>query len=219
MANKRDYPSAEPFLPDELDRGALASAAADCEGCPLYKDADHVVFGEGPTDTRLVLVGESPGRSEDEQGRPFVGRAGAMLDEVLEEVGLGRDEVYITNAVKHIRWRSANGGKKPKAPNVAHIKACRPWLDAEIRMITPHRIVALGTRAARSVLGEEVTISASRGRFHKSLWGVETVVTYHPSAALRAPGDKERDRIYECLVDDLRTAQKPPEEPRPEARR
>ncbi len=216
--NSKNYPSAKPFLPDNLDYDALADAAAGCQGCPLYEDADHVVFGEGATEARLMLVGESPGRSEDEQGRPFVGSAGGLLDRALEDAGLAREDVYITNAVKHIRWGSTDGARSPKAPGVAHIEACRPWLDAEMQMVTPQRIVALGTRAARSVLGEEVTISKSRGEFHKSLWGVEVVVTYHPAAALRSPSSGQRDRIYDNLVEDLRLAQRPPEGPRPEMR-
>lgn len=208
----REYPGAENFVPDQLDYEALADAAAGCRGCPLYEEADQVVFGEGPLDARLVLVGESPGRGEDREGRPFVGKAGGLLDQALEEAGLSREEVYITNAVKHIRWSPKNGTRVPKTPMVAQIKACRPWLDAEIELIEPQTIVALGTRAARSVLGEEIAISRSRGQLHQSVWGVAAVVTYHPSAALRHPIAAERDQIYDWLLEDLRFAQRPPGE-------
>jgi DNA polymerase len=211
-----EYPGAEQFVPEQRNRDDLAMAAADCRGCPLYKNADQVVFGEGPTDARLMLVGESPGRNEDKQGRPFIGDAGKLLERVLEEAGLSRDEVYITNAVKHIRWSGEDGSGNPKAPGAKHIQACRPWLDAEMQMVTPQRIVALGTRAARGVLGQEVTISKSRDQFHNSLWGVEAVVTYHPAAALRHPVSEERDRIFERMVEDLRRAQRPLEGPSPE---
>lgn len=213
MASKK-YPSAEPYVPDELDHDTLADAAADCQGCPLYKNADEVVFGEGPTDARLMLVGESPGRNEDREGRPFVGRAGGLLDKALEEAGLSRDQVYITNGVKHIRKTKPDGKEEIKTPTVAQIKACRPWLDAEIKLVQPEYIVTLGTRAARSVLGEEVTISNSRGQMHTSLWGISTVVTYHPSAALRHPITARRDQMYDWLVDDFRFAQSPPSERR-----
>lgn len=208
-----EYPGAEKFVPRQRNREDLEMAAADCRGCPLYQNASQVVFGEGPSNARLVLVGESPGRTEDTRGRPFVGDAGQLLERVLADAGLSREEVYITNAVKHIRWSGADGSGTPKAPGVAHIQACRPWLDAEMQMITPQRIVAMGTRAARSVLGEEITISKRRDGFHTSLWGVETVVTYHPAAVLRHPVSEERDRIYERMVEDLRRAQQPLEGP------
>lgn len=211
-----DFPGALDFVPDQRNHQDLEMAAADCRGCPLYKDANQVVFGEGPTDARLMLVGESPGRTEDAQGRPFVGDAGRLLEHVLVDAGLSREDVYITNAVKHIRWSGGDGSGTPKAPGVAHIQACRPWLDAEMQMVTPQRIVTLGTRAARSVLGEEVTISKSRDQFHTSLWGIEAVVTYHPAAVLRHPVSEERDRIYDRMVEDLRRAQQPSEGPSPE---
>ncbi len=214
MTNEHD-PSAEPYVPDELDYDVLFDAAVGCKGCPLYKDASHVVFGEGPLDARLMLVGESPGSNEDKEGRPFVGSAGDLLDQALAEVGLSRHEIYITNAVKHIRWSPQNGTRTPKTPTVTHIKACRPWLDAEVELVQPMRIVALGTRAARSVLGEEVSISEAREILHQSVWGIDTVVTYHPSAALRHPVPEERERIFRALVEDLFFAQRPPHRPKP----
>jgi uracil-DNA glycosylase len=203
------YPGAEDFIPDSRDRDDLARAAADCRGCPLYQDAEHVVFGQGPTDARLILVGESPGQSEDAEGRPFVGRAGALLDEAIEAAGLSRAEVYITNAVKHIRWSSTNGRRTPKTPGVAHIQACRPWLEAEIEMVEPEYIVALGGRAARSVLGREVTISDSRAQMHDSLWKIPAIVAYHPAAALRHPVREQREQIFQWIVQDLRFAGRP----------
>lgn len=215
---KKDFSTAEPFVPEQLEQDSLAEAAKDCQGCELYQQADHVVFGEGPTDASLMLVGESPGRTENERGRPFVGDAGSLLERALEEAGLSRDQVYITNAVKHIRWGSSDGKRTPKAPKVSQIQACRPWIDAEVRLVKPYRIIALGTRAARSVLGREIKISQSRGQFHNALWGIETVVTYHPAAALRYPDADERDRIFERLVEDLKMARKPPETRPPEMR-
>lgn len=204
-----EYPSAEDFVPDSLDHDDLAMAAANCRGCPLYEDAEHVVFGQGATDARVMLVGEAPGRSEDAHGEPFVGRAGALLDEAIQAAGLSPREIYITNAVKHIRWSSTNGERTIKAPSVAHIKACRPWLDAEIDMVDPELIVALGGRAARSVLGREVTISDSRGQMHESLWQIPSIVAYHPAAALRHPVKERGDQIFELIVEDLRLAGKP----------
>ncbi len=202
-----DVPGAGQFLPDELDLEALREAAAGCRGCPLYRDARRVVFGEGPASARLMLVGESPGRDEDRRGRPFVGSAGSALDRALEEAGLEREALFITNVVKHVKWEERDGeGATPRAPYVREIEACAPWLEAEIDLVEPACLVALGRTAARGLLGEPVTISEARDSPRPSQFGPPAVVTYHPVAALRNPIPERRDEMRRALAEDLRVA-------------
>jgi DNA polymerase len=195
------YPTAANYLPEEHTYESLSTAAQKCEGCPLHRNAEQVVFGEGPTDADLVLVGESPGRDEDRQGRPFVGEAGTVLD----DANLERSSLYVTNAVKHVKWDGRKGRRTPQPPDVQEIEACRPWLEAEIDLVEPELVVALGKRAARSLLDRSVTISDVRGDVQESDYG-PVRVTYHPAAALRNTVEEERERIYHALVDDLESA-------------
>ncbi|MFB6352156.1 MAG: UdgX family uracil-DNA binding protein [Bradymonadaceae bacterium] len=199
-----DYPGAEEFLPEQRSLEALRGAAPDCRGCPLYRGADHVVFGEGPADAEVMVVGEIPGRNEDEQGRPFVGRAGSALDEMLQKAGLDREAVFVTNTVKHIKWEEDSGN--PRSPYVREIEACRPWLESEIAIVEPGCIVALGTTAGRGLTGSPVTISKARGELVGTQFDRSAVITYHPAAALWAPSKQRRTEIREMVIADLELA-------------
>lgn len=204
---KTDRPSAEPWVPDTRSLRVLAEAAAGCQGCPLYEPATQTVFGSGPRDARLILVGEQPGDVEDRKGRPFVGPAGAVLWECVEEAGLDRGSLYVTNAVKHFKHELRGKRRIHQKPDTGEIEACHPWIEAELRALLARGgepvVVALGAVAARSLLGRTVPIAASRGtRFEVA--ERPTLVTYHPSAVLRA--DERAAKIRSALVTDLRAA-------------
>ncbi len=201
-----ERPSAEPFLPTRLSLKSLHEAAAQCEGCDLYKDATQTVFGEGPNDARLILLGEVPGDEEDKQGHPFVGPAGRLLDDILLESGIARDKVYLTNAVKHFRWEPRGKRRLHKKPTTRQIEACRPWLQAEILLVKPQVIVCLGATAAQTMLGREFRLTEQRGKFFKSEDAAWITATYHPSAILRVPEKSDRDVRRAELVVDLRRA-------------
>ena len=203
---KLQYPTAEPFLPPRLNLRAMREAAQHCEGCDLYKNATQVVFGEGPRHAQMMLVGEVPGDEEDKQGKPFVGPAGRLLDMALDEVGLSRDEVYVTNAVKHFRWEPRGKRRLHKKPSARQIEACRPWIHAEILVVEPPVIVCLGATAAQAMFGSAFRITKDRGKFFKSEEAAWLMATYHPSAILRAPEKEARDQMREEFIDDLRHA-------------
>jgi DNA polymerase len=198
--------SAEPFLPPRLNLKSLRDAAEHCQGCDLYKNATQTVFGEGPRRAPLILIGEVPGDEEDREGRPFVGPAGRLLDEALEEVGLSRDEVYVTNAVKHFRWEPRGKRRLHKKPTMRQIEACKPWLHAEILVVKPDVIVCLGATAAQAMLGRDFRITKHRGNFFKSDEVAWITATYHPSAILRAPDKEDRDQKRAEFVEDLQHA-------------
>ena len=181
---------------------ALTAEAADCRACPLYGPATQTVFGEGPVRAKLLLVGEQPGDQEDQQGHPFVGPAGRVLDRALAEVGIDRASVYLTNAVKHFKHQQRGKRRIHQKPNASEIEACHPWLEAELRLVRPDVIVLMGTVAVRSVLGRGHTITALRGRT-VDYEGVTTVVTIHPSAVLRV---EDREQRFAELAEDLRRA-------------
>jgi DNA polymerase len=195
--------SAEPFVPDSRSIRTLAEAAATCRGCDLYREAIQTVFGKGPRAASVFLVGEQPGDVEDKKGRPFVGPAGAVLWQCVEEAGIDRDVLYATNAVKHFKHEVQGKRRLHKKPGTVEIEACHPWLEAEVRALRPKVIVALGAVAARSVLGRTVGIAASRGRTFEAL-GAAVIITYHPSAVLRA--DDRAAEIRAALVADLARA-------------
>jgi uracil-DNA glycosylase family protein len=195
--------SAAPFVPETDDLGELAAAATGCTGCPLYQDTTQTVFGQGPSRARLVLVGEQPGDVEDKKGRPFVGPAGAVLWACVEEAGIDRHDLYATNAVKHFKHEDRGPRRLHKKPTTGEVEACHPWLEAEVAAIRPQVIVALGATAARAVLGRTVGIAASRQRVHEAM-GASTLVTYHPSAVLRA--DDRAAEVRAALVVDLTRA-------------
>ena len=195
--------SAEPFVPDTRSLAALATAAAGCEGCPLHRDATQTVFGTGPETARVVLVGEQPGDVEDRRGAPFVGPAGAVLWQCVEEAGLDRAAVYATNAVKHFKYVTRGARRIHQKPGTGEVNACHPWLEAEVQALRPKVIVALGATAARSVLGRPTGVATGREHVHEAM-GASVVVTYHPSAVLRA--DERAAEIRAALVADLTRA-------------
>jgi DNA polymerase len=195
--------SAEEFLPTRMNLKALREAAEHCRGCDLYKNATQTVFGEGPRRASMILLGEIPGDEEDKQGHPFVGPAGRLLDDAIDEAGIAREEVYITNAVKHFRWEPRGKRRLHKKPSWRQIEACKPWLQAEILVIEPEVIVCLGATAAQSMLGRNFRITRERGKFFKYAW---MMATYHPSAILRAPEREDRHRMRAEFVKDLHHA-------------
>jgi uracil-DNA glycosylase len=200
------FPTAEEFLPARFNLKSLRDAAQHCRGCDLYKDATQAVFGEGPRSARLVLLGEIPGDEEDKQGHPFVGPAGRLLDHALEDAGLERDEVYVTNAVKHFRWEPRGKRRLHKKPSARQIEACKPWLHAEILVVKPEGIVCLGATAAQAMLGRDFRITKHRGKFFASDDVAWLMATYHPSAILRAPDKEGRDQMRSEFVHDLHRA-------------
>jgi uracil-DNA glycosylase family protein len=210
VAAKGDAPDApagaEPFVPQTTSLRVLREAAQHCRGCDLYKHATQAVIGEGKNAARIMLVGEQPGDKEDQQGHPFVGPAGALLDRALEEAGLRREEVFLTNAVKHFKWEPRGKRRIHKKPRVSEINACRPWLDAELRTVKPAVVVCLGATAAQSIFGSGFKLMQERGRILPSGSSPRTVATIHPSAVLRAADEAGRRQAYQMLVGDLRVA-------------
>jgi DNA polymerase len=202
-ANPGGARSAAPFVPKTTSVRALSAAAHACRGCDLYKTATQVVFGAGPQTARVMFVGEQPGDQEDRQGEPFVGPAGALLDKALAEAGIPREQVYVTNAVKHFKWEPRGKRRIHKKPRVSEIKACRPWLEAELRAVKPVVVVCLGATAAQSVLGPRVRLMQQRGVVLPSSLAERVVATIHPSAVLRAPDAEGRAESLRMLVDDL----------------
>jgi DNA polymerase len=197
---------AAPFVPQTKSLRALEEAAQSCRGCDLYKRATQAVLGEGPRSARIMLVGEQPGDQEDRQGHPFVGPAGALLDRALDEAGLERDEVYLTNAVKHFKWEPRGKRRIHQKPRISEMRACRPWLEAELRAVKPVVVVCLGATAAQSIFGAQFKLMQQRGRVLPSSASPQTVATIHPSAVLRAPDEAGRRKAFETLVNDLRAA-------------
>jgi DNA polymerase len=196
--------SAAPFVPESSNISKLSAAARQCTGCDLYKNATQVVFGAGPNRARVMFVGEQPGDQEDRQGEPFVGPAGALLDKALEDAGIPRDQVYVTNAVKHFKWEPRGKRRIHKKPRMSEIKACRPWLEAELRAVKPLIVVCLGATATQSVLGPQFKLMQNRGQVHPGAIADRVVATIHPSAVLRAPDSEGRRQAYEMLVQDLK---------------
>ena len=193
-------------MPDTRDLGQLHEAAASCRGCDLYARATQVVFGEGPKRSRIVLVGEQPGDVEDVRGRPFVGPAGGVLDRALASAGLDRKDVYMTNAVKHFSFEERGKRRIHKKPRISEVRACRPWLEAELRAVRPACVVCMGSTAAQSLLGPDVRIMQVHGQVLKdSMWAPAVVITIHPSAVLRADDGEE---LFGMLVEDLKVAKK-----------
>jgi uracil-DNA glycosylase family protein len=198
--------SAAEYLPSRLSLASLREAAAGCRACPLWRTGTQTVFGEGRKVSRLVLVGEQPGDQEDLAGRPFVGPAGRLLNEALEEAGLARADTYLTNAVKHFKWEPRGKRRIHQRPSTSEIAACRPWLEAELEVVQPHVLVCLGAVAAQALLGRGVRVTKDRGRRLESELAAVTFVTVHPSSILRAPDEQSRRRERALFVDDLRVA-------------
>jgi uracil-DNA glycosylase len=196
--------SASQYMPEKISLTAMREAVEACQGCELYRDATQAVFGRGPRRAQVMMIGEIPGDEEDRRGLPFVGPAGTLLRGALEEAQLPMDEVYLTNAIKHFRWEPKGSHRLHKKPSWSHIRACRPWLEAEIDLISPQVIVCLGATAAQTLLGSDFRVTKQRGQFLKNRWAPRLMATYHPSAILRAPDEIDRRRKHQEFVDDLR---------------
>jgi DNA polymerase len=207
--------TAAPFVPETTSLKVLSAAAHACRGCDLYKTATQVVFGAGPRTARVMFVGEQPGDQEDLRGEPFVGPAGAVLQKALEEAGIPRGTAYLTNAVKHFKWEPRGKRRIHKKPRASEIKACRPWLEAELFAVKPVVVVCLGATAAQAVLGPQFKLMQQRGQVLPPSLGsgeagshMRVVATIHPSAVLRAPDSEGRRAAYDTLVSDLKVAAK-----------
>jgi uracil-DNA glycosylase len=203
--------SRAPAAERELQR--LADEAADCQACDLYRNATQTVFGEGAADARIFLVGEQPGDQEDKAGEPFVGPAGRILDKALAEAGLSRDDVYITNAVKHFKWTAKGKRRIHQRPSASEVSACNRWLSAELAVVDPQVVVVLGATAGQALFGSRFRVGAARGQVLE-LDGRPVVATIHPSAIVRVQEPADREAQLAGLVADLRRAQEIQEENR-----
>jgi len=199
---------AEPYLPKRRDPAALKAAANRCRGCDLYKNATQAVVGEGPSDAVIMFVGEVPGDVEDKEGHPFVGPAGRLLDEALAEVGIERERVCLTNAVKHFKFTPRGKRRIHSKPSAREIRACRPWLSAELETFHPQMIVALGATAAQALFGPEFRVTRERGRVVESRLAPWAMATVHPSSLLRIPEREERRAAWKAFIHDLALAAK-----------
>ena len=195
--------SAAAYVPERPTLPRLRKAAADCRGCALWENATQTVFGEGPAPAELMLVGEQPGDQEDQQGHPFVGPAGRLLDEALELAGIDRRLVYTTNAVKHFKWEARGKRRIHAKPTWSEQMACRPWLEAELAAVRPRVLVCLGATAAQSLLGKQFRVTKERGRWLDSDLAEHVTATIHPSAILRQRDTESRHRELGALVADL----------------
>jgi DNA polymerase len=201
--NRAEANSAAPFVPATRSLHVLREAVQSCRGCDLYKHATQSVAGEGSSSAAIVLIGEQPGDQEDRQGHPFVGPAGHLLDRALEEAGIDRSTVFITNAVKHFKFEERGKRRIHKKPSLSETRACQPWLEAEIAAIRPRIIVCMGATAAQSVFGTSYRLTQERGKFVPHPWSPKATSTIHPSAVLRAPDDR-RPFEFQGLVEDLK---------------
>jgi uracil-DNA glycosylase len=201
---KKQKPSAAPWVPKTSSLHDLSEAAKSCEGCDLYLNATQTVFGEGTSRARVVLVGEQPGDEEDRKGQPFVGPAGRLLNKALEEAGVDRSELYVTNAVKHFKSEARGKRRIHKKPTGGEVSACRPWLEAEMAVLRPGLIVCLGGTAAKSLFGREVRVTVERGEFLRHDWASAALVTVHPSALLRITEKEQKETEWRLFVRDLR---------------
>jgi len=200
--------SAAEYIPEHPSPRSLREAVQRCRGCDLYARATQAVFGEGPNSAEIVFIGEQPGDEEDRQGHPFVGPSGKLLDRALAEAGIDRSLVYVTNAVKHFKFEERGKRRLHKKPNGLEIRACRPWLEAEINLIQPRIIVCLGATAAQTIFGGTYRLTKERGQFVQNSWAPHVTSTVHPSAILRAPDEEQRHLEYEKFVGDLKKVQR-----------
>ena len=201
--------SAADFLPARLELPVLAKAAKKCQGCGIYCNATQTVFGEGPAAASCMFVGEQPGDEEDRTGKPFVGPSGKLLSAVMEEVGMPRKEIYVTNAVKHFKWEPRGKRRLHAKPSAREVAACRPWLEAEIRTVHPQIIVCLGATASQSLLGSSFRLTQHRGELLEGQpWAPLMLATVHPAALLRAPDHEARMMARKQFTEDLRIVAK-----------
>lgn len=214
MTTKPKIPGAAAYLPEERSLKVLSEAVQHCHGCDLYRNATQAVFGEmessgtggRPRSAEMMLIGEQPGDREDREGHPFVGPAGKLLDQCLEEAGIDRKAVYVTNAVKHFKWEPRGKLRIHKKPTSSEIFACRPWLDAELQAIHPAMIVCLGASAAQSLLGSKFKVTESHGTLQQVEGLPPILATFHPAAVLRSTSEEERRRQTAELISDLAKA-------------
>jgi DNA polymerase len=204
MARTQLDRSAADFFPERVTLKSLREAAACCRGCDLYKDATQTVFGEGAAHAKVMLVGEQPGDSEDREGHPFVGPAGKLLRRAMDEAGIAPRDVYITNAVKHFKYIWRGKRRIHNKPKVIEVRACRPWLEAEISVVQPEIVVALGATAAQTLLGSAFRLTAHRGEVVVSDLAPRVIATVHPSSILRAPDDDARHVELAEFIGDLK---------------
>jgi DNA polymerase len=200
----RDGDSAARFIPEQRTLPALREAAAGCRGCDLYNRGTQTVFGEGRRSAPIMMVGEQPGNDEDLAGRPFVGPAGKLLDRALEDAGLDRDDIYVTNIVKHFKWKPQGKRRIHEKPNASEVEACRPWFETELELVKPEVLVLLGATAAQAVLGRQFKISVDRGGFVDARLGPRVFATVHPSSLLRMPDEETRHAEMRRFVDELK---------------
>jgi uracil-DNA glycosylase family protein len=192
------------LIPDQPSLEGVEDAAEGCKACDLYKRGTQTVFGEGPAPADVMMVGEQPGDAEDLAGRPFVGPAGKLLDRALDEAGIPRAAVYVTNVVKHFKWEPRGKRRIHQKPNASEIAACRPWLETEVTLVRPRVLVCLGATAAQALLGRSFKVSTQRGEFVDSSLAPRVMATVHPSSILRAPDDEQRRLEMVRFVDDLK---------------
>ena len=195
-------------VPETSSLTEVRDAARDCTACHLYKRATQTVFGEGPRHAPIMLVGEQPGDYEDVAGKPFVGPAGKIMDRALEEAGIDRKQVYVTNAVKHFKWEPRGKRRIHQKPNSREIAACRPWLEAELRIVRPKLLLCLGSTAGQAIFGPSFRVTRERGKLLSAKLAPKVVATVHPSSLLRQPDEESRQREYAHFVADLRVARK-----------
>jgi uracil-DNA glycosylase len=202
------FETALPYLPKRLTLNTMREAVQGCRGCDLYKHATQAVFGEGPRTATIMFVGEQPGDHEDRKGQPFVGPAGRMFDKALEEVGIDRGDVYVTNAVKHFKFTMRGKKRLHGKPDSRQIQACRPWLESEIQVVKPQMLVALGATASQALFGSAFRVSTHRGVPIESDWAPWCMATVHPSSLLRAPDEAARRAAWEAFVKDFKVIAK-----------
>jgi DNA polymerase len=204
MSKDKSESSAETFFPKRKSLKAFRDAAEDCKACDLWERGTQTVFGEGARHAEVLFVGEQPGNEEDLSGKPFVGPAGRLLDNVLVEAGIDRAHTYVTNVVKHFKWEPRGKRRIHKKPNAHEVVACRPWLEAEISLVKPRVIVCLGATAAQALLGPQFKVTKQRGQFIKSTLAPYIMATVHPSSILRAPDDETRHAEKRHFINDLK---------------
>ncbi|UQA57754.1 UdgX family uracil-DNA binding protein [Polyangium aurulentum] len=204
MPQRAPTKTAADLVPSKRSLPALREAAAGCTACDLFARGTQTVFGEGPPSARAILVGEQPGDAEDRAGRPFVGPAGRLLDTSLEQAGIDRRQVYVTNVVKHFKWEPRGTRRIHAKPNMPEIRACRPWLEAEIAAVKPQIVICLGATAAQAILGKDFRVTRDRGRILEAEIAPFVMATVHPSSILRAPDPASRHAETERFIEDLR---------------
>jgi uracil-DNA glycosylase family protein len=206
MADINETDSTAAPIPNDPDLDRLREAAAECTACPLYQNATQTVFGEGPVQAMIMLVGEQPGDAEDLAGHPFVGPAGKLLDRCMKEAGIDRGRAYVTNVVKHFKWVPRGTRRIHSKPGSMEIAACLPWLEAELAAVKPRLVVALGATAAQALFGKAFRVTRERGKPIPSRWAPYAMATVHPSSLLRAPDEETRQRETALFIADLKQA-------------